>query len=301
MQMISTSTVCVCEKDNCGNQSPGECGEQKWVRRTKRVKIIEVEQRYVINFFSHEGMPGVQIVGRLRYHSVKDALSRTQMCFWINEVKRGRTDLSTVASPGGEPDDSFAAAIAGKLDADPHFLARKLTQSLEIATSTVCRYLKEVLGMMCRRLRWVPHTLTPAQKLMRAELAQSTLLALAKHEHTNYHFPFTGDESWTFYAYGHRTRLVASWDDVDEIERLSLFHQKTMFRVFFNGTGECKIGILPEGEEVNNAYFIGSVLRPLAEICYPQGKETREKRVLLHFDNAPVHNTEEIRENLASF
>jgi hypothetical protein len=49
--------------------------------------------------------------------------------------------------------------------------------------------------MKCRHLRWVPHTLTPAQKLMRAELASSMLQALAKHEHTNYHFPFTGDES----------------------------------------------------------------------------------------------------------
>jgi hypothetical protein len=50
--------------------------------------------------------------------------------FWINEIERGRTDLSTVASPGREPDESLAAAIAGKLDADPYFSARKLAQSL---------------------------------------------------------------------------------------------------------------------------------------------------------------------------
>jgi hypothetical protein len=43
------------------------------------------------------------------------------------------------------------------------------------------------------------------------------------------------------------------------------------------------------------------VLPPLAEICYPQGREIRERRVLLHFDNAPVHNTGQMRENLASF
>jgi hypothetical protein len=32
----------------------------------KSVKIMEVEQRYVIKFFSDEGMSGVQIVERLR-------------------------------------------------------------------------------------------------------------------------------------------------------------------------------------------------------------------------------------------
>jgi predicted transcriptional regulator len=111
-----------------------------------------------------------------------------------------------MASPEREPDESLAAVIAGKLDADHHFSARKLAQSLGIAASMVCRYLTDVLGMKCWHLRLVSHALTLAQKLMRAELAQSMLQALAKHEHTNHHVPFTGDESWMFYAYDHRTR-----------------------------------------------------------------------------------------------
>jgi hypothetical protein len=75
-----------------------------------------------------------------------------------------------------------------------------------------------------------------------------------------------------FYAYDHRTRSVASWDDVDETERPSHLHQKTRFTVFFNGTGEYKIVIPPDGQQVNGAHFLESVLRPLAEICYPQGR-----------------------------
>jgi hypothetical protein len=51
--------------------------------------------------------------------------------------------------------------------------------------------------------RWVPHTLMFAQKVMRAELAQSTLQALAKHQHTNFHFLFTGDEIRMFSAHNH--------------------------------------------------------------------------------------------------
>jgi hypothetical protein len=74
-----------------------------------------------------------------------------------------------------------------------------------------------------------------------------------------------------------------------------------MITVFFNGTGEYKIAILPEGQKVNSAYSIESVLRPLAEIYHPDSRGTRKRRVMLHFDNAPVHGTEAVRENLASF
>jgi hypothetical protein len=52
----------------------------------------------------------------------------------------------------------------------------------------------------------------------------------AKHEHTNYRFLFTGDKSWMFDGYDHRTRWLASWDDADEIERPSHFQQKNLFQ-----------------------------------------------------------------------
>jgi hypothetical protein len=55
---------------------------------------MEIEQRYVITFFSDEGMPGVQIVERLRQHYGEDALSRTHVYFWINEVKGGERTLT---------------------------------------------------------------------------------------------------------------------------------------------------------------------------------------------------------------
>jgi hypothetical protein len=41
----------------------------------KNVKIMQIEQRYVIKFLSDEGIQGVQIVARLRQHSVERALS----------------------------------------------------------------------------------------------------------------------------------------------------------------------------------------------------------------------------------
>jgi hypothetical protein len=74
-----------------------------------------------------------------------------------------------------------------------------------------------------------------------------------------------------------------------------------MFTIFFNGIAEYKIAILPEGQKMNRTYFIDCVPRALAEICYPQGRVTDEKRVVLHFDNVPVRNTEGVQESLANF
>jgi hypothetical protein len=90
-------------------------------------------------------MPAVEIISQLRDHYEEDALSQTQIYFKINEIKRGRTDLNSIAGPGTEPDQGLAGVIAAKLDADPHLSARKLAQSLRIAASTVCRYLSEFL------------------------------------------------------------------------------------------------------------------------------------------------------------
>jgi hypothetical protein len=152
------------------------------------------KQRYFIKFFTDEIMLVVEMTSRLRDYYGKDALSRTQIYFWINEMKGGKTDLSNIASPGTEPDEGLADIIAAKLDADLHLSARKATQSLRIASSTGCRYLTEVWGMKCRHLRWVPQTLTAAQKVVRVKLAECMSQALAKHERSHFNFLFTCDE-----------------------------------------------------------------------------------------------------------
>jgi hypothetical protein len=66
-----------------------------------------------------EDILGVEIVCLLKKHYGDDALFRIQIYFCINEFKRDRTDLSTIARPEREPDKALGAFIAGKLDADP--------------------------------------------------------------------------------------------------------------------------------------------------------------------------------------
>jgi hypothetical protein len=52
---------------------------------------------------------------------------------------------------------------------------------------------------------------------------------------------------------------------------------------------------------MNTTYFVECVLRPLTEFCYPHGRETDEKGVILHFDNVPIHNTSAVQKSLVNF
>jgi hypothetical protein len=92
---------------------------------------------------------------------------------------------------------------------------------------------------------WVPHALKTAQKVVPVESGQRVLQALAKYQHRHFQFLFTGDKSWMFYADNHRTTWVASWEDIDELERPLHSQQKTILTILFNGTGEYNIAILP--------------------------------------------------------
>jgi hypothetical protein len=58
--------VCVCGKRTTGETPHWANLAGKVGSSGKNVKIMEEEQRYVIKFFSDEGMTVVQIVARLR-------------------------------------------------------------------------------------------------------------------------------------------------------------------------------------------------------------------------------------------
>jgi hypothetical protein len=42
------------------------------------------------------------------------------------------------------------------------------------------------------------------------------------------------------------------------------------------------------------------VLGRLTEVCYLEGRKSHERRVMVHFDNAPIHNTEEVQDHLTN-
>jgi hypothetical protein len=129
---------------------------------------MEVEQRYVVKFFVEEGMKRVEIIHNLNKHHDGDALQRTQVYYWIKEVKWRKKNLSN-GPPREGPDDCIATA----LKEDPHLSTRKIAKALNSSSARVRNQLTRSLGMKCYHMRCVPHTLAAAQRAKRAETAGS--------------------------------------------------------------------------------------------------------------------------------
>jgi transposase len=117
------------------------------------------------------------------------------------------------------------------------------------------------------------------------------LQMMESHAASNFHLLWTGDESWMFYEHDHETMWVASWEEVDELERPTHYHRKTMITPFFNGTGECFLNMLSQNRSVDTNYFVGEIVSGLEDVRSPKRRNRHEKTITLHFDNAVTKNT----------
>jgi hypothetical protein len=121
---------------------------------------------------------------------------------------------------------------------------------------------------------------TAAPKAIGAERAESMLQMVESHAAFNFHFLWTGDESWMLYEHHHETMWVASWEEVDELERPTHYRRKTMITLFFNGTGESFLNMLLQNRSVDTITLLERLLADWKTCVIPQG-ETRTKGQLL--------------------
>jgi hypothetical protein len=88
-------------------------------------------------------------------------------------------------------------------------------------------------------------------------------------------------------------------EKVDEIQRPSYAGQKTMVIMFFNRDSMHMIKILPQNERMSAESFAEIILSPsLISMCYPNGRRSRGRTCVVHFDNAPMHNSKMITDKL---
>jgi hypothetical protein len=83
----------------------------------------------------------VEIIDRLNKHHGWDALQRTQVYYWIKDVKSRRKDLLNITPPGKAPDEGLDDCIGKALKDDPCFSTRKIAKVLNIPCTTVRNHL----------------------------------------------------------------------------------------------------------------------------------------------------------------
>jgi hypothetical protein len=73
-----------------------------------------------------------------------------------------------------------------------------------------------------------------------------------------------------FYDYDYETTWAASWEEVDELERPTHCHRKTIVIVFLTGPGQFFLNILLWSRSMDTNYFAGEIVRGLEDVCYPE-------------------------------
>jgi DNA-binding IclR family transcriptional regulator len=86
-------------------------------------------------------------------------------------------------------------AILDALEKQPFSSIRELAQLTCIPRSTVHRHLTQSLGFVVKHLRWVPHSLTAAQKAQHITLSNELLRELRSNKHQGWQFLITLNES----------------------------------------------------------------------------------------------------------
>jgi histone-lysine N-methyltransferase SETMAR len=135
-------------------------------------------------------------------------------------------------------------------------------------------------------------------KVAREHVAKNMLEILATHAASTFHFLFTGDESWLLYADHVRTMWTLCPENADQVQGASHVTKKTMATMFFNGTRLHMIDILPQNQKMDAGYFSEYIIPSLVSICYPTGRSCRQRKCLVHFDNAPIHNSKAVTDKL---
>jgi hypothetical protein len=70
----------------CSMATAGDFGRHFECARPKRAASLGVGQRHAINFVSDEGRPALHVIQRLREYYGKEALSQTQLSYWIRQL-----------------------------------------------------------------------------------------------------------------------------------------------------------------------------------------------------------------------
>ena len=256
-----------------------------------------MEQRYFIKCLYLSGETPHQIIEKIAEWFGEEAMHRTQVYFWIGELKRGRQDLSDAPRSGRPKKDEIDIEIKSILDLHPYATIRMIASIVSCSTSTVLNHLY-TMGYKNYHLRWVPHKLNANQKIQRLNMSKDLLQILGKSKENGFVDIISGDESWFIYYYQHERKWMIDTDNIPEIVVPSRFDRKTMVTIFIGIEGLVFRTVKPANKCWNSEYFINNVLMPLSRHPKIQDLKNHNQTCLIHFDNARCHTSQKVMKYL---
>lgn len=250
-----------------------------------------VAQRYVIDFLLRKKYTGAQIKKELDEAYGKDAMSKTQMYYWISEIRSGRADLNNIQSPGRPLTEGLDEKILHCLKKEPYASVKRLAEICGHHPQTIRNCLINSMGYKKYNFQWVPHMLTDEMKKRRVSCSKSMLQELRTFQKEGFHHIITGDESWFYLRYFHQFMYTDSKENVPKIPKRMISDTKFMYTIFWNPWKFYIVDVLPKGQKFNSEYFINNILEELQTEVYPDGRRKHSKKYSIHMDNAKPHTS----------
>jgi hypothetical protein len=133
-------------------------------------------------------------------------------------------------------------------------------------------------------------------KFIRVEMCQKMLAALQVQGHDQWHNIVTGDESWFYFEYVRDRVWIFSFDNntLDYPNR-TIATQKHKLTVFWNPEGFQIVPTLPTGASFNAVWLIDGNFMPLRNHSFPGGRQSDQKKLMVHIDHANPHTVQVTR------
>jgi hypothetical protein len=261
---------------------------------------MDVVQRSVIFYYRFKGRGDKRIHTKLVAAYGRDAHTIDSVKYWVREHDDGRRDPPDSAKAGRPPSD-ISEAVAKVLNEEPFSSTKHIAAQLRTSRELVKRTLIDVLGMKKFSLRWVPHTLTGAQKRDRVADSRRLLTALRADAANGFVNIITADESWYYWSYSHSSQWSTSRDLVPTRPIKKIDSKKSMFTLLFSGYGLLVLDSLPKGCKMNSQYFCDVVLGEAKRAVTTIAGESGIELMKIHMDNCKVHNSAKTTERLDEF
>ena len=228
------------------------------------LKIIMQQRKLIVEMYEKDASPE-QIKNELDIQFGLHAYSISTVYRKIDLLKCGVNILDNEDRPGRPIDEQLLARIDQIIEEEPFSSIRYIANILNSSESTVYRYVTMYLHKIYKHTRWVPHMLSPEQKMRRVNDLKLLKDILISSQKAKWYNIITGDQSMFSFSYGHNGAWLNDDDERPEFNGSRIQIQRIMVTVIWGCHGIFIIDFLPENTSFNSTYFIECVLDPLAQ------------------------------------
>ena len=187
-------------------------------------------------------------------------------------------------------------AVRTMIAEDNRLTYEEIELKLNIGTAAAYEILHVHLNLKKVQLRWVPHTVTPAQKLCRVNWCKKMLRVYSKGRDKRVFYIVTGDETWIYFYDPPLPQQNSVWVEVSESAPGSTAGDRSSFKrifaFFLRKSGFVASVMVPEGKTVTAEWYVRSCLPKVFRNIKKERPQSGLTGIELHHDNARPHTAQ---------